>query len=206
MNRNFKPLTCTLLILIVFVSCHNSSDKAITSADQNDKTVNSVNKSTLIKELKSLRTIFASNDLDRKLDALSFPLPDSVIGVYISNDLEAEYEKNGNLVTKDMFKKHSSDMYVDVDELKSILSNVNIDSLQYTDRIEKRLKEKKQQCIEHYEIVIDGNQVRLAFSFNGYVTEPKEEDYQDGACEYGSFWNFEWDGKKLKLIHHITAG
>jgi len=202
-----KRFALSLLVLFALVSCEYSSDKHVTSPNRTDnKESNIVDKNALIKELKSLKAIFVANDLDKKLDALSFPLPDSVIGVYISNDLQAEYEKNGNLVTKEMFKKHSSDMFVDVNELKSILNNVNIDSLQYTDKIEKLLKKKKQECIERYEIAINGKEVNLMFGFNGFVTEPKEEDYQDGACEYGSFWTFEWDGKKLKLLRHAAAG
>src|SRR5688572_933432 len=85
-NEFMKIILLILSNLALLLSC-NSTDPVNTTANdqQADTTQAKVQRQLLIRELKRLKTVFASKDKERIADVFEFPLSDTAAGIYIDD-------------------------------------------------------------------------------------------------------------------------
>ena len=199
-----KPIVYYLLLAILCISCNQGSK---------------INRGELISELKKLKQASSNNDKDQIAAFISFPLSDTATGMYIVDSLEAEYKQNGNGITKKMFLNHYDyfKAQIEVASLNDVLSSIKLDSLQYKDELEyfstvsvsdfpTDSASVEFECIQRYEINIEGDTVYIRSSLNGYVNPDKVPDNWDPRCEYGAFWQFRFIENKLVFVNYMAAG
>ena len=195
-------LTLPGLILAFFcISCQqNSAQKEIKSTAQQS----SHNPDALIAELRRLQSACEQNDTAKITEFFSFPVADTALGVYFGEE--------SVLISREQFLEQlrKVDRQINLVELSEILKDVNIDSLKYVNELEYNSKSDVQvdtiDCISRYEVKISGDTVRLNWYLNGYAEPEKVSEEGFPACEYGSYWEFLFNGKKLIFFRHMAAG
>jgi hypothetical protein len=163
----------------------------------------------LIEELKRLRQIIASKNKERIADIFEFPLPDSSFSIFIDDStFNEQYKSNGNKTTKSMFlhsfKEISESIWLD--QLNNLFQHINIDSLSYKDTLEHEAYVETEPCFYSYtiEVVKDSVILRMDMRSNqNYESKkPSDDEIPENSseiCEHSFWWNFRFDGKKLRF-------
>jgi len=192
-----------LTVVLMLTACNNSG--TIKTASDTDSTVSE--RPLLIKELKKLKEIIASNDKENIAGIFQFPLSDSAFGIYIYDSLYNEQLKeNGNKTTKAMFLQHYKQIYPGIwlDQLNNLLQNIKIDSLLHKDTLQYDAYSKSEPCYYSYQIEVIKKDVTLTMngkSNTDYKSKDTSEDdipeNSSEICEHSFWWVFSFDGKKL---------
>jgi hypothetical protein len=190
-------------ILTMFVACNNFHSAKI--ASDTDSTASERN--TLIKELKKLQKIIATNDKEKIVNIFQFPLSDTAFGIYIDDSLYNEQLKaNGNKTTRTMFLQHYKDIYQNIwlDQVNNLFRDIKVDSLLNKDTLEYDDYIETQPCYYSYQIEVNKDSVTLRMdgkSNTDYkIKDSSEDDMPENSgeiCEHSFWWVFTFDGKKL---------
>ena len=197
-----KPTVLGLLLTFLCISCQQKmADKEIkTNSEQSSNN----DRNALIAELRRLQSACAKNDKEKIAAFFSFPVADTSLGVYFGDEPVT--------VTREVFFKQFGTVkeQTNFSELSEILKRVNVDSLKYVNELEYNSKSDVQvdsvNCISGSEIKISGDTVRLSWYLNGFAEPDKVSEDGFPACEYGSYWEFHFNGKKLIFVRHMAAG
>jgi hypothetical protein len=215
-------LTLSLLIACgLLLSCNQSdSTKVVTDATtetrQRDTAINKADRDILIQKLKQLQTVFASNDKEKIAALFPFPLSEKTVGIYIDDSsFNAQYEKNGNQVTRAMFIQYYRDISesLQIDQLNQLLKKVDVGKLLKKDTLAYEAIIKSEPCYHFYELKIEKDLVTLTVgtkSNSGYksksVTENEMPANSSEICEHVLWWAFRFDGNEFYLKEIAGAG
>jgi hypothetical protein len=197
-------------VLVIFLACNNFDTHKVTSNTQTEEQQTDTTKTrrqTLIKELKRLQQIVASNDKEKIAAIFEFPLSDTAFSICIDDSLYNEqYKANDNKTTKTMFLQYYKQIYPNIwlDQLNNLFRDIKIDSLLYKDTLEYDAYIETKPCYYSYQIEVINDSVSL--SMNGKSnTDYKSKDTSEGdiaensseICEHSLWWVFRFDGQKL---------
>jgi len=170
-------------------------------------------RNSLIEELKRLKQTISSNDKQKIADIFDFPKPYSFFSVYVEDSTYLEQVKsNSNNVTKDIFLTHYKGISTNIwlDEMKYLLQNIPIDSLNYKDNLELSNLIEKEPCYNSYQIEIIGDSITLRMNMNSNLNFKSKkssldeiEENANEICDHSFWWTFKFDGTKL---HFKTIG
>lgn len=173
---------------------------------------------TLIAALKAMGRALGSGDKRQVAEIFSFPIPDSV-GHFSVDDttFRAERDRDSG-VTKELFSRYfeAIDKGVDFGEFGAVFRELDVNKLMKTNGLEIRADTVTEPCTRKYRIEVEGNfVVRISYGVSsvnaGYTpalsrdSAEHSDDYGEGACEHVTFWNFVWDGQKLRLVRQDAA-
>jgi hypothetical protein len=202
-----RQLTIALAAVLISFSCNNSSDEKIVHTASTTQNVQASDENQrLIDELKKMGMILSSGDKNKIAELFPFPITDSAFGIYLGDNLQEDYKKNGNLITREMFLKHYSTFIQaqDLNGFRDIFKNLPLDSVTSKQPLFKERTIKGEPCIEFHKIEMRTDTVELQSGFSG-LADPNSSD-ADVGCEYNSIWYFRFDGKKLRYLFHAVAG
>lgn len=202
-----------LVLAVIIFSCNNANTDKQNSADTTqNKTETSRTISDAISELK---TTLESNDRDKIAGLFTFPIPDTIMAVYLDDSVfKKNYTAAGDQLTKNMFLTYYDTIarYTNLRDIIVALKSLPVDSLRYLGKIETDISAKREPCVAFCSIEVNGNDVTLKYSTiaNDEYVKPKgssEDDESEVAgCEYASFFMFVFDGNKLRFVRYAAAG
>lgn len=191
-----------LLLTFFCISCQQKiADKEIKT---NTEQSSNKDRNALIAELRRLQSACAKNDKEKIAAFFAFPVADTSLGIYFGDEPVT--------VTREVFFKEFSTIkeQTNFSELSEILKHLNVDSLKYVNELEYNSKTDVQvdsvNCISGSDVRISGDTVRLSWYLNGFAEPDKAPEEGFPACEYGSYWEFLFNGKKLIFVRHMAAG
>lgn len=212
--RNAKP---THTVAADTSGGHPAAATAIPPADSPMLAAVPPGRPALITELKEMHRLLASRDKGEIAKIFSFPVPDSVMGVYIDDSVfTAKYKESGQLLTAAMFEEYFDKISsrVNLQELDSLFANLDVDRLMRTNGLEAHADTESEPCTRMYRIAIgQDSTVELAYGVSSvnadYKPKTKKEAQdmaeEDGLCEHLTFWRFFFDGQKLHLVREDAA-
>jgi hypothetical protein len=212
-----KPFFLALFIVTSLFSCKNAgNDKKTEEPDsaQAAGTAALVDSAKLIMNnaILELRSKLESQNRNRIAELMDFPLADTIMNVHVDDAgfLES-YRTAGNKLSKAMFIKYYSDIAKDtyLDEITKIFSQVPMDSLAYTNELDKEVKQEMEPCTKFYSIEVQQNYVRLTYRTHAnkeYVPKETQDTPDTAGCEYAVSWIFRLEGDKLRLFRQGAAG
>lgn len=213
-----------LIFLIVnglLLSCNSSdtvkvSNDTITVRPYRDTSKTKTEREILIKELRRLQVVFASDDKEKVAEIFSFPISNETIGIYIDNEsFNEQLKKNSNKTTRSMFMGSYRDISegLQIDQINQLFKRLNIEKLLGQDTIEFEAIIKTEPCYHFYEVKIENGLVTLTVGTNSnrdYKSKSASEDEvpenDSSICEHVLWWTFTFDGKQLHLKEISGAG
>lgn len=162
----------------------------------------------LIVALQDLAAIFASRDAQRMAALFPFPVPDTVMQVYIDQPafaqaLEQSHGQLTHQIFLDFFPAISvSTMMPDMDSLFRHLPPADLAT---RDTLEQSFKRAKEPCAKYYRLAIEDETVVLVAGMEANDAYPGGDGGSE-ACETASVWVFYFDGQKLVLKQQAIAG
>lgn len=173
---------------------------------------------TLIAALKAMGRALRSGDRRQVEGIFSFPIPDSVAHFYLDDTTFRGERDRDSGVTEELFARYYEGIgkAVDLGEFGEVFRELNMDKLAKTNGLEIRADTVTEPCTRKYRVEVeDDSLVRISYgvsSVNGdYQPASKKDsvdhsdDYGEGACEHLTFWNFVWDGRRLRLLRQDAA-
>jgi len=215
-----KQMAFILIVLGLFISCNNihsneNFSDSLSVRQNPGVSTKASERQLLIKLLKNIQAVFASNDKEKIAQTFNFPLADTTFSFYIDDStFQTEYKRNDNRTTKAMFIKYFSKIShnIEFDQLNQLFKQVNLDKLTQKDTLEKELRNNKEKCYKFYHVFVDKDLVTLEFgsntnnNFADNSKKPKDDESFGDECEFSSIWLFHFDGKQLQFIKQMAAG
>ncbi len=201
----------TWTVCLLF-SC-NSGHKAVGTGEAGET---GVERETLINALKQLKSQLASKDEHRITELFEFPIPDSIVPIYVFDDsFDARQEASGGLVTRSMFNDFFSQISesIQMEDVNTLFANVRLDSLHQTNVLTHEVQTDTIPCRRHYQLEVHNDSVTLTLEqltkpgFQGPdMTETGPSNESSEYCEKVLWWIFKFEGNKLRLVKISGAG
>ncbi|WP_447635708.1 hypothetical protein [Flavobacterium microcysteis] len=214
----------TLMFLAVtglLFSCNNTekhspSTETTIVKEQEDTTASKKERQILIGELERLQKVFSSNDKEKIADIFQFPVSGKTVEIYTEdNTFNAQYEKNGNKLTRAMFIHFFPQISesLQIGELNQLFERINLNELLQSDMVKNEAVIKTEPCYNFYSVKVEKDLVTLTLGINSNrdyksksVTEGKMPENSSELCESVLWWVFQFDGKKLNFKNISGAG
>jgi hypothetical protein len=200
-----------LTVLVILIACNNSDTTKIISNTKTEQQIDTTKSARhiLIKELKKLQQIVASNDKAKIAGIFPFPLSDTAFSIYIDDSTYYEqFKSNGNKTTKTMYLQYFKEISASilVDQVSNLFQHINADSLLYKDTLEYDAYIKTEPCFYSYKLEVSNNYITLRMDMNSnrnYKSKKFSEDEMtensSEICEHNFWWVFKFDGQRLHL-------
>ena len=156
---------------------------ALISCNNNTPSTPTGNKEMIISELKNLSAGLLSNNADAVAGFIDFPMT-------LDNILVSD---------KNQFVRDYDSVFYDLEILKEIFENLNIDDLQAKDSIEKKIPLTDAPCENNYSITIKENLVEIS---NSLQLDTINTHNAEESCMEVDLWHFELKNDKLKFKSH----
>ena len=156
----------------------------------------------MVKQLLALETAILHADKQKVASYFSFPVADE--GLKLKVEFDGEKEISLAKLDKPAFLKYYTTI-VSTDFIE-LFKQLDLSVLKTKNSVTKKFvpKSKTDFCYYNYEVVIEGEQVKLHFLLN---TRDDIELPEDAFCpEYAEFWTFEMIKGKLQFKEIDFAG
>jgi hypothetical protein len=204
-----------ILILAVFIfSCNNAGNDKQAGGNDSTQNAGTANPRTVADAINDLKTILESKNRSNIADLFEFPIPDSIMFVYLDDSVfQKSYRAAGERLTKSLFLQYFDTIsrYTNLSDITEGFKYLPVDSLRYTDSLTREFKDKKDPCTRFYSIEVANDLIRIGYGThqNDLFIVPKgskDDDRYFSGCEYDSFWLFRFDGNQLKFVARAAAG
>lgn len=210
MKKTFEILA----LLIGLISCYNSNNVDVSSAEQLAKhetktDSNNANRKMLISELKRLHYAISTNDKEKIADIFEFPLSRKSFSFYVDDkSFYEQFKSNGNKITRAMFLEHYNAISESIwlEQLKNLFQFIAIDSVEQKETIEYEDYIETEPCFYSYQIELNKDIVTLRMKMKSnknyqskILSENNLPENSSEICEHDLWWIFRFDGKQLHL-------
>ncbi len=203
-----KRLTVLLLILFfIFSACKGKRSPVADAAKPVSVVPPKPTRAGLIAALRDLNRRAASKDSMVVADIYDFPMPDSVMDLFLDSAFDAIKTKNGGVVTKSMFLSNYDRLHAQLglEDMVRLFKDIDVAGLQKTDTIQYEENPKKDISYELGSLEASGDTLVFLMYGTNYNdkhegTKEEQENADMGAYDHNTFWTFAYDGRKLKLI------
>lgn len=170
-------------------------------------------RAALVAQLKILGQQLASGDKRKIAQIFQFPVPDSLL-TYYGNDtaFNEARARDGDATTAAVFNQYYQEISSELDfkEFSRVFKRLKVDRLLTRDSIEYDAIIKKEPCYNFYRIQIEGDSlVLITYGVNHQENysgpETKDPDFDISVCEHDTFWDFVFDGHRLRFIRNSGA-
>jgi hypothetical protein len=173
----------------------------------------SASKSALVAQLRMMGQWLKSGDKRQIARIFHFPVPDSSLS-FFGNDtaFNGARARDSDATTAATFDQYFNEISYELGfkEFSRVFQRLPVDSLLLRDSIEFDAIKKNEPCFNFYRIEIrDDSLVLITYGMNHqdnyHGPETKDPDFDISACEHDIFWEFVFDGRRLRLIRYTTA-
>ena len=166
----------------------------------------------LIVQLVQLRDRINSKDKQQIGQLFQFPLPDSLISIGGMNALLDSSLRAGDALSRELYDRYFDSTIAkvwNIDEFSKLFRYLDIKRLSGKDSLNHKTIIATEPCYKYYEIIVQGDSiVHIIYGItdNRNYTGKKTEEDENASCDYATFWEFIFDGKKLTLSRQSRAG
>ena len=206
----FSRVVLFSFFLTTFFACTNSNHPP--AARLPADTASRPTRQTLIAQLAQLRDRINSKDKQKIGELFQFPIPDSLISIGGMNALLDSSLRAGDALSRELYDRYFDSTIAkvwNIDEFSKLFRYLDIKRLSGKDSLYHQTVIATEPCYRYYEAVIEGDSVvhiTYGITDNRNYTGKKTEDEENASCDYATFWEFIFDGKKLMLIRQSAAG
>lgn len=209
--QQLRTCAAGMILIATMLSCGGNpapatSQDSLTSAPVPTAT----RRDSLVSALQALAKGFHSQDPQSLARWLTFPVPDTMLLVYVDEPaFAAALEKNNGQLTQQVFLDYYPQIRASVmaTELDTLFQLLDRDLLRSRDTAQQSVATVADPCAKYYRVTIEGDVVALVTGMEGnerYTGDP--EDSSSEMCESAAVWVFYFDGKRLRLKQHAIAG
>ena len=186
-----------LSLLAGFLSCHSPAHE--------DKDTES--RTDLILALKDMESRMDSRDSGQIAPLFQFPIPDSVMPLYIEDSAYKVWRLTHKFMPRAAFDtllpKILDDW--DLESFKDFFRHIDYDKLTIHNSLKRTVAEPDDACQSHFEIKVEGDS--LVHIFYGISDNPDwipsspDKQRTPNECKESVSWTLSWNGKKLLVVH-----
>jgi len=168
----------------------------------------------LVTQLRIIGQWLNSGDKQQIAQIFPFPVPDELL-TYFGNDtaFNAARARDSNATTAATFQQYFKEISHELGfkEFARVFQRMQVNRLLYQDSIEYDAIKKKELCYSFYMIRIEEDSlVQITYGINSRKDydgpETKDPDFDISMCEHDTFWEFVFDGQRLRFIRNSAAG
>jgi len=196
--------------LATFFACTNATHQPAPGATAD--AAGRPTRQALIAQLARLRDRITSKDKQKIAQLFQFPIPDSLISIGGMNTLLDSSMGAGSSLSRELYDRYFDSTIADVwkiDEFAKLFRYLDIKRLSGKDSLYHKTVIATEPCYQYYEIILQGDSVvHIVYGIteNRNYTGKKTEEEENASCDYATFWEFIFDGKKLTLVRQAAAG
>jgi hypothetical protein len=206
----FSRVALFSFCLTTFFACTNATHPPAAGVPAD--TARKPTRQALIAQLAQLRDRITSKDKQKIGELFQFPIPDSLISIGGMNTLLDSSLRAGSLLSRELYDQYFDSTIAkvwNIDEFSKLFRYLDIKSLSGRDSLYHETVIATEPCYKYYQIIVEGDSVvhiLYGITDNRNYTGKKTEDEENASCDYATFWEFIFDGKKLTLIRQSAAG